>query len=254
MLPARNLRTAYSFKKLAVPVAIAIVVGVFGLRPLIANAAQPIDLGTADSFAVLAGQGVTNTDSTTVINGNLGTSPLFAVTGFPPGVVIGEVHQADEVALQAQTDLTAAYNDAASRQPVTTIGVELGGEVLVPGVYDSLAGYFEITGTLTLDATSDPDGIFVFKMASTLVTASYSNVVVLGGAGSCSIFWQVGSSATLGTYSAIVGNVLALTSIQAQTSAEVNGRLLARNASVTLDDVDVTATTCVAASPSPSGP
>ena len=207
----------------------------FVLRPLIANAAElPVDLGTADSFAVLAGQGVTNTlTGFTVIDGDLGTYPDASVTRFPPGVVNGEMHQADEVALQAQTDLTTAYNDAAGRLPVTRIGVELGGETLTPGVYDSEAGYFEITGTLTLDATGDPDGAFIFKMASTLVTASYSNMVLLGGARQCTVFWQVGSSATLGTYSSITGSILALTSIQAQTSAEVDGRLLARNASVT---------------------
>ena len=142
MLPARNFRTAYPFRRLAAPVAVALAIAVFSLRPLIANAAQlPVDLGTADTFAVLAGQGVTNTLTCfTVIDGDLGTSPLASVTRFPPGVVNGAMHQADAEALQAQNDLTTAYNDAAGRMPVTTIGVELGGQILTPGVYDSLAG------------------------------------------------------------------------------------------------------------------
>jgi hypothetical protein len=117
MLPARNLRTAYTFRSLAAPLAVALAIAVFSLKPLIANAAElPVDLRTADSFAVLAGQGVTNTlTGFTIIDGDLGTHPNASVTNFPPGVVNGEMHQADAEALQAQTDLTTAYDDAASR-------------------------------------------------------------------------------------------------------------------------------------------
>ncbi len=203
MLPERNLGTGPSYGRTVTVVAAALAIAVLVSKPLIANAAElPVDLGTADSFAVLAGEGVTNTlTGFAVINGDLGTYPNASVTRFPPGIVNGEMHQADAEALQAQTDLTTAYNDASSRVVTERIGVELGGKTLTPGVYDSEAGYFEITGTLTLDATGDPDGVFIFKMASTLVTASGSNVILLGGARQCTVFWQVGSSATLATYS-----------------------------------------------------
>ena len=234
-------------------IALVLAIGVLALQPLIANAAQPqppVDLGTAASFAVLAGQGVTNTGPTEV-NGDLGTSPNPAVTGFPPGKVNGEIHQADAVALQAQSDLTTAYNDAAGRTPVTTIATELGGQTLKPGVYNSESGTFQITGTLTLDAQDDPDGIFIFQMAATLITASSSTVSLLGDASACSVFWQVGSSATLGTNSTFTGNILALTSIQVQTGVTVDGRALARNASVTLDNDTFTQSTCAAPTPPP---
>jgi hypothetical protein len=185
--------------KWLVRIGLVVAIGVLALQPLIANAAQPpVGLGTAASFAVLAGQGVTNTGPT-VVNGDLGTSPNPAVTGFPPGKVHGQIHKADAVALQAQKDLTTAYNDAAGRTPVTTIATELGGKTLKPGVYKSASGTFQITGTLTLDAQGDSNAVFIFQMAATLVTASSSKVSLLGGASACSVFWQVGSSATLGT-------------------------------------------------------
>ncbi len=208
-----------------------------------AHAQAPVPLGTANSFAVLAGSTVTNTGPT-VVNGDLGVSPGGAVVGFPPGVVNGTIHAADAIAAQAQLDLTAAYNNAAG-QPVTqTVATELGGTILGPGVYDSAAGDFQITGTLTLDAQGNPNAIFIFKTASTLVTASGSQVNLINGAQSCNVFWQVGSSATLGTNSSFRGNILALTSITATTGAAVDGRLLARNGAVTMDTNTVTAAQC----------
>lgn len=241
-----------SFRRLTARIALIFAIGVLALKPLIANAQvqPPVGLGTADSFAVLAGQGVTNTGPT-VVDGDLGTSPNPAVTGFPPGTVNGAIHAADAVALQAQSDLTMAYNDAAGRTPVTTIATELGGTTLTPGVYDSASGTFQITGTLTLDAQGDPDGVFIFQMASTLVTADSSDVNLIGSASACNVWWQVGSSATLGTNSNFTGNILALTSIQVLTNVVVDGRVLARNASVTLDDDDIDASACIAA-PSPT--
>jgi Ice-binding-like len=238
--------TAARLPKWLVRIALVVAIGVLALQPLIANAAQPpVGLGTAASFAVLAGQGVTNTGPT-VVNGDLGTSPNPAVTGFPPGKVHGQIHKADAVALQAQKDLTTAYNDAAGRTPVTTIATELGGKTLKPGVYKSASGTFQITGTLTLDAQGDSNAVFIFQMAATLVTASSSKVSLLGGASACSVFWQVGSSATLGTNSTFTGNILALTSIQVQTGVTVDGRALARNASVTLDNDTFKRSTCAA--------
>jgi hypothetical protein len=209
-----------------------------------ARAAQAqVSLGTASNFAVLAGTTVTNTGSST-ITGNLGVSPGTAVTGFPPGTVIGEQHSADAFAAQAQSDVTTAYNDAAGRTPVSTVPTELGGTTRFPGVYDSAAGTFGITGTLTLDAQGDPNAVFIFKMASTLTTASGSRVNLIGGARACHVFWQVGSSATLGTNSTFVGNILALTSITVTTGATIDGRALARNGAVTLDTNTINRANC----------
>ena len=208
-----------------------------------AQAQSSVDLGTARQFAVLAGAGVTNTGPT-VVNGDLGTSPTPAVTGFPPGEVNGEIHAGDPVAAEAQDDLTTAYNEAAGAGPGTTVNTELGGQTLTPGVYDSQSGTFEITGTLTLDAEGDPNAVFIFQTESTLITASGSRVRLINGAQACNIFWQVGSSATLGTNSIFKGNILALTDITANAGATVDGRLLARNGAVTLNNNTITRATC----------
>ena len=210
-----------------------VLIGVLG--PPSASAATPsVPLGAAANFAVLAGSTVTNT-GLTVVTGDLGLSPGTAVTGFPPGVVTGRIHAADNVAAQAKIDLDVAYNDAASRPATATVPVELGGTSKTPGVYDSPAGTFGITGTLTLDAQGDPNAVFIFKAASTLITASASNVILINGARSADVFWLVGSSATLGTHSVLRGNILALASITVTTGVQVDGRTLARTAAVTLD-------------------
>lgn len=202
----------------------------------------PIGLGTADNFAVLAGQGVTNTGPTTV-NGDLGTWPNPSITG--AGLTVnGSVHAADAVAQQAQADTTVAYNDAASRTPASTVATELGGQTLTAGVYNSSSGTFEITGPLTLDAQGNPNAVFVFQAASTLTTASASTVNLVNGATACNIFWQVGSSATLGTDSTFRGTVLALASITITTGVTIEGRALARNGAVTLDTDTITRATC----------
>ena len=211
-----------------------------------ARAATSVGLGTANSFAVLAGAGVTNTGPS-VINGDLGTSPTPAVTGFggpPNGTVNGSTHQADALAGQAKDDLTTAYNNAAGQGPANTLATELGGQTLTPGVYNSAAGTFGITGTLTLNAQGNPDAVFIFKMASTLTTASASQVSLINGAQPCNVFWQVGSSATLGTTSAFAGNILALQSISLNSGVTVSGRLLARNGAVTLINNTVTRADC----------
>ena len=212
-----------------------------------ASAAQSnIGLGTATSYAVLAGSAVSNT-GTSVVNGDLGVSPQTAIGGFPPGIVNGTVHSADGPALQAQTDLTVAYNAAAGSGPALSVPTELGGTTLEPGVYT--AGTLGMTGTLTLDAKGDSDAVFVLKSADTLVTASNSKVLLIGSANPCNVFWQVTSSATLGTGTSFVGSILALTSITATTGATVEGRLLARNGAVTLDTNVVTPPTCAALPP-----
>jgi uncharacterized repeat protein (TIGR01451 family) len=216
-----------------------------------ANAATgPVPLGTAANFAVLAGSTVTSTGPTT-INGDLGLSPGTSVTGFPPGQVNGTIHAADSLAAQAQADLTSAYDDAAARPVTATVPVELGGTTETPGTYNSAAGTFGITGTLTLDAQGNPDAVFIFQAASTLITAAASNVNLVNGAQASNVFWVVGSSATLGTNSALQGNVLALTSITVTTGTTIDGRALAINGAVTLDTNTITAPN-PAPSPSPS--
>ncbi len=204
-----------------------------------------VGLSTTTSFAVLAGSGITNTGPTT-INGDVGSYPTATQTGFGSVTLNGTNHNGDSVTQGAKTDLVTAYNDAAGRTPVTTIPTELGGSTLVPGVYTSAAGTFGITGTLTLNGQGDPNAVFIFQAASTLITASSSNIVLTGSARSCNIFWQVGSSATLGTSSTLRGNVFALTSITATTGAVIDGRLLARNGAVTLDTNTITKSTCAA--------
>ena len=201
--------------------------------------AQNVSLGTAGTFGVLAGSAVTNTGPT-VVTGNVGVWPGSSITGFPPGSILpgsGSLHFADPVAQQAQSDLTAAYTDTANRVCGTTIaGGLLGGLVLTPGVYCMGAG--NLTGTLTLTGA----GEYIFKMASSLTTAPGSSVVLLNGASACGgVWWQVTSSATIDTTTTMAGNILALTSITLNTGASLNGRALARNGLVSLDNSNVTA-------------
>jgi type VI secretion system secreted protein VgrG len=212
------------------------------------NALTQAVLGTAQSFAVLGGTTVTNTGATTV-DGNLGVAPGLAVTGFPPGLVAdGSIHAGDAVALQAQHDTTTAYNAlAAEVLTVDLTGQDLGGMTLVAGVYH-FSSSAQLTGRLSLDAQGDPNAVFVFQVGSTLTTASDSSVVVLNGATDCNVFWQVGSSATLGTTTAFKGSLLALTSITLNKGATVTGRALARNAAVTMDTNDVSMSTCAVSS------
>jgi hypothetical protein len=205
-----------------------------------------VGLGTAEGFAVLAGQSVTNTGST-VMTGDIGihpgaTDPPNNVTGSGSITLTGTLHDGDAIAEQAKADLVVAYDDAAGRTADSDPGTELGGQTLVGGVYgsDTLA----ITGTLTLDAGGDPDTVWVFQAASTLITASDSRVELVNGAEACNVFWQVGSSATLGTDSSLVGTVMALTSITLDTNATVEGRALARNGSVTMDSNTITNAAC----------
>jgi LPXTG-motif cell wall-anchored protein len=230
-------------------IAIALVLALGAVVGSGANAAgaPTVALGTAASFAVLAGSGITNTGSS-VINGDVGSyPPPPGVGGFPPGLVTGTNHGGDAVTQGAKTDLTTAYLDAAGRSPTTIIPTELGGTIVLPGFYGSAAGTFGITGNVTLDAQGDPNSVFVFQMASTLTTATGSSVSFIGGAQSCNVFWQVGSSATLGGATHFKGTILALTSITLVTGATIDGRALARNGAVTLDTNTITPSPCAPA-------
>src|ERR1019366_796175 len=191
-------------------------------------AVAPVGLGTASSFGVLAGSTVTNTGITSV-GGDLGVSPGTAVTGFPPGIVTGTIPSADGGAAGAQSDPTSAYNGAAGRSPSGSVGPSIGaGHSLSPGVYNATSS-LDVGGALTLNAPGDPSAVFIFQVGTTLVTDSASAVRLTNGAQACNVFWQVGSSATLGTYSSFQGSILALQSISVTTGDTIQGRALARN-------------------------
>jgi len=208
-------------------------------------------LGTAANFAVLGGSTVTNTGST-VVTGDLGIWPGTAITGFPPGKVNGTIHATDAVAQQAQSDVTTAYNALAGLSCNTSLtGQDLGGLTLTPGVY-CFTSSAQLTGTLTLNAQGNPSAIFVFKIGSTLTTASHSSVLMSNAGSSCNVFWQVGSSATLGTDTAFAGNILALTSITLKTRARIPGRALARNGAVTMDTNNPVSNAACSPAPSPT--
>lgn len=199
-------------------------------------------LGAADSFAVLGSSAVTNTGPT-VVTGDLGVSPGSAVTGFPPGsVVAGFIHIADAVAASAQDSANAAYNNLAGQACTQDLtGQDLGGMTLTSGVY-CFSSSAQLTGTLTLDAQGNPGAVFIFQIGSTLTTASGSSVEVINSGSLCDVFWQVGSSATLGTTTSFVGNIIALASITLNTGTSVQGRALALTGAVDLDSNSVTAT------------
>ncbi len=233
-------------------VTLAIGALAFGLTAFAAGPA-PVGLGTAAPFAVLAGTPAVTSSGPTTISGDLGISPAAAVTGFPPGTVNGTIHAADAVALQAKSDLAIAYNDAAGRTPATTVaGGTLGGKTLVAGVYSAGGSTLGLTGTLTLDGQNDPNAVWIFQATSDLVTASSSTVRFINGASACNVFWQVTSSATLGSGSTFAGTILALTSITLDSGVTLNGRALARNGEVTLIDDTITRPTCSSATATPS--
>ncbi len=199
-------------------------------------------LGTAASYAVLAGTTVTNT-GVTAVRGDLGVSPGTAVTGFlaGSGTVTGTIHAGDAAAAMAQTDAAAAYSNLVSQTCGTNLsGQDLGGKTLTPGVTCFLTSA-QLTGTLTLDGQSNPNAVFVVQVGSTLTTATGAAVTLINGAQSSNVFFQVGSSATLGTGTTFVGSILALTSITLNNGATVAGRTLARNGAVSLATNQVSA-------------
>ena len=203
-----------------------------------------VDLGTASNFAVLAGAGITvaGAVNSTTITGDIGTYPTPSVTGLGNVVLNGVNQVADSgLMLSAQNNLTTAFNTAAGA-PVTTYYpaiCDLGGLTLMAGVYNDPTS-FGLTGTVTLDAQGNPDAVFIIQAGSTLITASGSSVVLINGAQAGNVFWVVGSSATLGTATDFLGNILADQSITLDTGATLTGRLLAANGAVTLDNNTIT--------------
>jgi hypothetical protein len=214
--------------------------------PCTSSAQAGVNLGTAANFVVLAGAAVTSTGNTEV-TGNLGVWAGASVTGFQgivpggPGIVHGNIHAGDATAQIAQGDLTTAFNDAAGRTlaPVDVANADLGGRTLAPGLYKS-TGTLALTGTLVLDAQGDVNGVWIFQIASSLTTATGSQVILSGGAKASNVFWQVGTSATLGTTTAFKGTIMADQSITLANGATLDGRILARIASDTMDSNIIT--------------
>lgn len=197
-------------------------------------------LGSATPFAVLAGATATNAGASTVM-GQVGVAPGTTVTGFPDPTVI---HAGDAVAAQAKADLVAAYDNLAAEPcDVSLTGMDLGGLTLTPGVY-CFATSAALGSALVLDAKNDPNAVFVFQIGTTLITTAGTSVSVINGGNDCNVFWLVGSSATISGGTALVGNVVALTSITVAHLATVSGRVLARNAAVTLETSTISIAKC----------
>lgn len=192
-----------------------------------------VPLAGASTLALLAGSAISNTGGTTV-TGDIGLSPGSSIGGFPPGILVGTMHINDAIATQAKLDLTAAYNDAAGRTAtdIVTLSGNLGGLTLTPGLYKSTSSLAISSGDLTFDAKGNPNAVFIIQIASTLTTTSGRKVILSGGALASNIFWQVGSSATLGTTSVFKGTILAMQSITFNTGATLDGRALARTGAV----------------------
>jgi len=209
--------------------------GISGFATAIVTATPPPgpSLGTAATYGILAGSTVTCVTGGT-INADVGVSPGSTTTGFPPCVITGSTELATAVSAQAQLDLTTAY-DALVALPCGTVvtPADLGGRTLAPGVYCA-ATSMAVTGTVTLDGQGDANARFVFQMGSTLTTGTTANIALIGGAQARNVWWQVGSSATLGTGTTFRGNILALTSITLVDNATMLGRALARNGAVSL--------------------
>ncbi len=212
--------------------------------PATAAIVATVPLATAGNYSVLGGQTVTNTGPS-VLGQSLGLSPGTSITGFPPGTVLGTTDTTNAAAAQAQSNLTAGYNNAAGRPIDATTTADLANLTLQGGVYAGPShGALSLSGPLTLDGAGDPTTVFIFQTNSSLITASGSTVALINGAQECNVFWQVGSSATLGTGSTFTGNILALTSITVNNSVTVHGRALARNGAVTLDNDTFTSPSC----------
>jgi hypothetical protein len=245
-----QLRAKRSRRTLATAVLLVVLASFLALTLARASgaAATGVPLGSASTFAILAGAGITNTGPTTV-SGDIGTFATTSFTGSASVTQNGVNHAGDSVTQDAKNALVTAYNNAAAQGPTSPIvGLTLGGKTLTRGVYNS-ASTIDLTGTVTLNAEGDPDSIFVLQAGSALTTATSSSVILTNGARSCNVFWQIGSDATLGVGSSFVGTLLVKNSIVLDTGAVVDGRVLASVGSVTLDSNTISKPGCVTSAP-----
>jgi hypothetical protein len=204
-------------------------------------------LGAACSFGILGATPVVSSVGPTVVTGDVGISPGASITGFPPGTITGAFHMADSIAATAQGDLTTAFNNAAGAAGGAVLTADIGGQTLPAGVYKTTSAQpsLGITGILTLDGGGDPNAMWIFQIVSTLTTASTnSQVNLINSASAHNVFWEVGSSATLGTTTTFAGTIMAQDSITLTTGATLNGRALARTGSVALDSNPVNVPPC----------
>lgn len=254
-------------KKKIIIMAIAIATLSFACVPIttsIVRAAQTtVSLGTAAPFAILAGTpNITDVANSSVIAGNVGLSPASgAGIGLLCSQVTGTIYSVNAAGplpcrvtdapllVTAKNDLTTAFNDAAGRTPVATVPTELGGTTKTAGVYDSASTTFGITagaGPLVLDGQGDPSSVFIFEMnagGTGLTVGPGSTISLVNGAQACNVFWRV-DTASINTTAVFKGNILALNSITVANGANIEGRLLARNGNVTLDNDTITVPTC----------
>ena len=245
-----HLRVPRGLSAIAVAAAASTVCLMFA-GPAGAAAPVKVQLATVAQYSVLGSTTVTNTGNS-ILSRSLGLSPGTSITGFPPGIVLapGTINKTNAAAATARADLTAAYIDAAGRPIDATTAADLANRHLQPGVYAAPSkGALQLTGPLVLDGAGDPKSVFIFQTDSSLTTASSSTVSLVNGAQECNVFWQVGSSATLGSGSVFSGNIMALTSISVNSSVVVHGRALARNGAVTLIGDVFVAPTCATTLP-----
>jgi hypothetical protein len=202
-----------------------------------------VPMATTCSFGILGATPSVTSGGPTAITGDVGVWPGISIVGFPPATLTGTKHPGDAVAMTAQGDLTAAYNNAAAAAGGAVLTADIGGQTLTPGVYKTTSAQpsLGITGNLTLSGK----GVYIFQIVSSLTTADNNSQVILSnGASSHDVFWQVGSSATLGTTTTFEGTIMAQASVSLNTGAVLNGRALARTGTVTLLSNPVTAPTC----------
>ncbi len=241
-------RTTRSRLRLATVAALTAGTGLaLAAGPANAGIVPTVPLATSAGYSVLGATTVTNTNPS-VIGQSVGLSPGTSIVGFPPGIVLAPatIEAANADTLQAQSDLTTAFVDAEGRDvEFTQTNPDLVGQTLIPGVYEATAqAPLALSGELVLDGQGNADAVFIFQTDSTLITSTGSTISLINGASECNVFWQVGSSATLGSGSFFVGTILALTSVTVESSTVVHGRALARNGAVTLDNNVFTQPSC----------
>jgi LPXTG-motif cell wall-anchored protein len=250
------MKTKYGISKQKVRVISISILASFltaALLPAFTSAAEPIiRRGSSSTYAVLAGSAITNTGTTTLsgtAGADIGLSPGTSFTGNASIRTTGAVHLTNAAAAAAQIDLATAYGDVAGVIPATILPTDLVSRTILPGTYTSTAGDFSNSGNITFDAGGNAGAVFIFQTSSTLITAESSTMTLANGAQACNIYWQVGSSATIGAGSKFIGSIYALNSITANTSAQIFGQLRARNGAVTLQSNSITNDSCAAVVP-----